>query len=789
MKTIYLLFILLFFFNFSFSQAPEIEWQNDIGGNDYDQLQSIGLTSDGGYIIGGESLSDISGDKTEGVFGIPAYYDYWVLKLDSLGVIEWQNTIGGSQTDILYTVEETRYGGYILGGWTSSGISGDKTEASLGSFDIWIVKLDSFGNILWQNTIGGDSYDALYSIEETSDNGFILGATSSSGISGDKTEASWPGGSYGYDFWVLKLNSIGEIEWQNTIGGTGDDQIFSIHQTSKGGYIIGGDSYSGISGDKTEPSVGLGYSDYWVVMIDSIGNIQWQNTIGGSDNDHLRSIDITSDGGFILGGYSISNISGDKTEGNIGYDDYWVLKLDSVGNIVWQNTIGGTANDDLATIEETIDGGYIIGGASSSSISADKSENGHSWDYWVVKINSTGEIIWDNTIWGEDLDILTSLHQSLDGGYVMGGYTYSGISGDKTEPNWDYYDYWIVKLFPECTTTIFYADFDEDGFGDVSSFVEACTAPLGYVTDNTDCNDSNNLVYPGAPEICNDMDDNCNFLVDESLPLYTYYFDADEDGFGDMLTPIITCDELPPLGYVIDSSDCDDNNFLFHELVLYYSDLDGDLFGDILNSAYFCTFIPPTGYVTNSIDCDDENILINPVSNEICNNIDDNCNIEIDEGLPTQILYNDEDGDNYGNAIIDTITCFLEIDGFVEDNTDCDDSNPNVYPGAPEILDGLDNDCNEIIDDMLNIDCISDIEHVTIYPVPAHTELTIHFNTDPGTEVVIRLTDIFGNAIYMTTEVVIQTNILINVKEYSPGLYFLDIQYKDHEMIYKLIIE
>ncbi|MBK7853609.1 MAG: hypothetical protein IPJ79_00665 [Bacteroidetes bacterium] len=141
-----------------------------------------------------------------------------------------------------------------------------------------------------------------------------------------------------------KLNAQ-EIEWQNTIGGSGYDRLFSSQQTNDGGYITGGISYSNISGDKTENCIGNW--DYWIVKTDATGNIQWQNTIGGNGNDFLLSIQQTVDGGYILGGSSASNISGDKTENSNGWDDYWLVKTDATGNIQWQNTIGGNDWDEL----------------------------------------------------------------------------------------------------------------------------------------------------------------------------------------------------------------------------------------------------------------------------------------------------------------------------------------------------------------------------------------------------------------------------------------------------------
>ena len=151
------------------------------------------------------------------------------------------------------------------------------------------------------------------------------------------------------------------------LGGGSYEEFCSVKQTTDGGYIVGGSSTSNMSGDKAENSNG-GW-DYWILKTDAFGNILWQNSIGGNIADKLYSMQQASDGGFVLGGSSRSNISGDKTENSNGHDDYWIVKIDSIGNIQWQNTIGGNHDDLLSTIIQTADGGYILGGNSNSSIS------------------------------------------------------------------------------------------------------------------------------------------------------------------------------------------------------------------------------------------------------------------------------------------------------------------------------------------------------------------------------------------------------------------------------------
>jgi len=438
----------------TFSQyAPSIQWQKVIGGTSEDELYAVHQTRDGGYICGGWSGSNISGDKTENCFNSS---DLWIVKLDSAHNIEWQNTIGGTSADDLITISQTTDGGYIIGANSESNISGDKTEDNVGgsgSFDYWILKLDTLGNIQWQNTIGGILDDQLYSLSQTRDGGYICGGISESYISGDKTEDRYGDA----DFWILKLDASGNIEWQNTIGGYGYDDCRSVSQTTDGGYICGGESYSDIGGDKSEDNIGM--SDFWIVKLDSTGAVQWDKTIGGDDNEWMsydKCTLQTGDGGYIVGGASISDSSGNKTENSMGGYDYWIVKLDANGTIQWQNTIGGSSNDNFWCLGEAIGGGYYCGGRSTSGISGDKTESCRgSSDYWIVKTDASGNIQWQKTLGGAYADAFTNMSQTGDYGFICGGCSESGVSGDKTEPNWDptflSHDYWILKLYPDST--------------------------------------------------------------------------------------------------------------------------------------------------------------------------------------------------------------------------------------------------------------------------------------------------------------------------------------------------
>ena len=361
--------------------AGNIVWENTVGGGNYDKLYAVEETPDGGYIVGGQSLSGGGwGDKSESNKG---GYDYWIVKLDEDGVVEWDRSYGGLGNDQLYNVQPTSDGGYIIAGTSDSGISGDKTENRVGNSDYWVIKTDASGNIIWQNDIGGLMFDNVYSAYETADGGYILGGTSTSGISGDKTA-----GNYGVvDYWIVKLNNAGTVIWDKTIGGTLNDYLYAVIPTADGGSIACGMSESGLTGNKTDNTNGL--YDYWVVKLDNSGNITWQNSIGGTGNDYafVNAIDQTSDGGYAIAGYSQSLISGDKTEANTGSWDYWILKINSTGSILWQTVLGGVSGDYANAISATTDGGFIVGGFSYSSAGGDKDEDAiGDADFWIIRL-------------------------------------------------------------------------------------------------------------------------------------------------------------------------------------------------------------------------------------------------------------------------------------------------------------------------------------------------------------------------------------------------------------------
>lgn len=438
------LFILLNLLPICCVSQPYIDWQRTIGGNSIDVINTSVIASDGGYIFGGLSNSNISNEKSENSRGLT---DFWVVKLNSLGQINWQRTIGGTGSEVINKIASTSDGGVILGGTSNSNISGEKMEDSRGLSDYWVVKLDQTGTIEWQKTIGGTSTDGLQSISQTSDGGYILGGVSSSGISGEKTE-NYRGNIPSSDYWIVKLDATGMITWQRTYGGNNSDLLHTIKQTYDGGYIVGGESNSDISYDKSENSFGL--EDYWILKLDQYGSIEWQKTIGGNGSDILKEIVESPNGNYFVGGYSESNFSGLKSENSRGLTDFWVIKLSSSGLIEWDKTFGGQQAEFLYSLIENNVNELIVGGSSSSSISGEKNEDSRGLsDFWIFKLNASGNIIWQKTIGGSLADGDYSIIKATDNKFVLGGSSRSSISGEKTENCRGEADFWIVKINEE----------------------------------------------------------------------------------------------------------------------------------------------------------------------------------------------------------------------------------------------------------------------------------------------------------------------------------------------------
>ncbi len=421
---------------------PAVQWQQSLGGTADDILYSAQRTSDGGFVLGGSSASETNSFKSAPRYG---GNDFWVVRLDASGHKLWDASFGGSGNDVLYSLIQTADGGFLLAGYSNSGTSGNKTSPNLGAGDFWIVRLDATGKKLWDKSFGGTGEDGAYAVLQAGDGGFFCAGYSYSAASGNKTSGNL-GGS---DFWVVRLDSSGNKLWDASFGGTDEDTCYSMVQTLDGGVVLAGSSSSSVSGNKT--AANFGGTDFWVVRLDAGGNKLWDHSFGGTSDDGYTSVSLAStpDGGFVVGGDSFSGANGNKSSAGLGLDDFWVVRLDANGNALWDRTFGGAGSDFLTSLLVLPQGGFLLAGGSSSGVSGNKSSPPLGRvDYWVVRLDDSGNKLWDAAFGGSGNDgfynvVATS---TSNGEFLIAGDSDSPISGNKTEPALGGTDFWVVKL-------------------------------------------------------------------------------------------------------------------------------------------------------------------------------------------------------------------------------------------------------------------------------------------------------------------------------------------------------
>jgi len=297
-------------------EAPEVEWTKTFGGSYFDAGYSVQQTTDGGYIVAGVTHS-ASGN------------DVWLIKTDASGNKLWDKTFGGSDYGQSHSVQQTTDGGYI--------VAGSIVSYGGGYCDVWLIKTGAFGNKLWDKTFGGSDYgDCGYSVQQTTDDGYIVAGET----------CSYGDGSP--DVWLIKTDAFGNKLWDRTFDRTGHDQSYSVQQTTDGGYIVAG---------STLP-YGPGGYEVWLIKTDASGNKLWDRTFDRSDGGRGYSVQQTTDGGYIVAGETLSYGAG-------GYD-VWLIKTDASGNKLWDKTFGGSYWDYGSSVQQTSDGGYIITGYTDS---------------------------------------------------------------------------------------------------------------------------------------------------------------------------------------------------------------------------------------------------------------------------------------------------------------------------------------------------------------------------------------------------------------------------------------
>ncbi|MGC9367720.1 MAG: T9SS type A sorting domain-containing protein [bacterium] len=346
-------------------------WERTYGSQCADDGYSVDQTTDGGYIITGS-------------WETGPWEDVYLVKTDGNGNVIWENVIGTDTMEAGYSVQQTTDNGYIVSGYTSA----------FGYLDqIYLIKTTSGGDTSWTKYYGGSGPEFGYSIQQTVDGGYIVaGLTGSFGAGGN-------------DVFLIKTDSLGDSIWAKTFGGSYYDQGSSIQQTTDGGYIITG---------RTE-SYGAGSSDVYLIKTDSIGDTLWTRTFGGSGWDFGKSVHQTTDGGYII----VGTWSYDY---HTGIGDVFLIKTDANGDTVWTRIYGGSNLERGTSLDQTTDGGYIITGRTESYGAGEA-------DVYLIKTDSLGNILWTRTFGGSEDDWGNSVQQTVDGGYIIAGTTYSFGTG------------------------------------------------------------------------------------------------------------------------------------------------------------------------------------------------------------------------------------------------------------------------------------------------------------------------------------------------------------------------
>ncbi len=448
-----------------FTQNFQVNWQQCFGGSETDNARDIIEFNNYLYVLGGTTSNDGDISYNHGLG------DVWLVKMDSVGNIIWEKTYGGSGGETGHRILFNDENGFYILARTGS----DDGDISYNPFPnstcFWILKIDFDGNIIWEKVVGGNGADEMWTGTIASDGGVIALGYSGSEY-GDVSI------NYGlYDIWMIKLNREGEIEWDFTMGTDSQDYGYAIIQTSDGGYLVGGSSK--LTGGGNLDCESQGQADGVLVKLDADRNIEWQNCYGGSGYDLIWEIIELIDGYIFVGGAGSND--GDIS-GYHGGGDIWVVRIDIVGNIVWQKCLGGSRSEYANTIYKTDDDGFIIVGSTRSNdgdVNGNSSISEYDYDIWFVKLNSEGELLYQHCFGGEGSEIIQfGVVKQSDTDYVIAGTTNYGPSFDVGCAPYGGIldrDFWVFEIMMDDTTSVITPQVDA---GEIKIYPNPATTEL-----------------------------------------------------------------------------------------------------------------------------------------------------------------------------------------------------------------------------------------------------------------------------------------------------------------------
>lgn len=391
--------------------SKQVEWIKNYGGTGSETAQAIITTNDGGYAVLGYTNStdgDIPGKAM-------AVNDYWLIKLDADGNIQWNSTYGGSKDDRGQSVVQTRDGGFAVVGYAMS--SDGDGSINEGFHDNWILKLNSAGDLEWEKSFGFSGHDHSYDLLQTEDGGFFfvgfLDVVSSGGAGSTVKGNSLTRHGVG-EFWGTRIDAEGNLVWRRYFGGTNNDRAHSVVRANDGGFIMAGFSESGDS----DISLAKGSYDFWVVKVDAKGELVWEKSFGGTGIEVAYDIARTNDGAYVITGHTFSNDT--DISDNHGESDAWLIKINDDGELLWEQTYGGAGFDTAQSVSLTADGGFLISGNSKSTDLATAMNAGEN-DIWVVKTDLHGALEWQAIFGGSEIDLAYDAIEDSNGRILVAG--------------------------------------------------------------------------------------------------------------------------------------------------------------------------------------------------------------------------------------------------------------------------------------------------------------------------------------------------------------------------------
>ncbi|SHL84325.1 Por secretion system C-terminal sorting domain-containing protein [Chryseobacterium carnipullorum] len=413
--------------------GQEILWQKDIKSSTQDFLSQITTTIDQQYLISGSSIQSdklqAGGNKQNNG------YDFHFIKLNQQGEQVWEKYFSGANHDYLSASVATQDGGFLVSGTSYSGKGLDKKEESKGGSDIWLIRLNEFGDELWQKTLGSTSDEEARSVIQTTDLGFFVAGNRQSSL-------REPQGTIDYgskDVLIVKLDKNGKELSQSILGGKGLDEVEKMIPTKNGGALLGIYSRSNIGGSKKTENFGEG--DYWVIKLSKDGKVEWEKNFGGKGDDHIRTLALTSTG-FLIGGESRSERSGNKTVGIEEGTDLWLISLNERGEEIWQKSFNFKNRDILMgmsvlhSADDKSSKGILLGGYTQAEGRIESDDE----TFWMLYLNQDGNEQWRKYVNGDKRqreERLSDLKLNRDGSIILAGTSAEELGKE----NWK-----IVKL-------------------------------------------------------------------------------------------------------------------------------------------------------------------------------------------------------------------------------------------------------------------------------------------------------------------------------------------------------